>query len=250
MCRMGPGVLSLRTFQLIEKLRSGGIAVVYITGARYSTLVERLPLMPIVDCAFAENGGRYLVNECRDLESTWTKRMEAFCGPRSFHGQDPLERPGVLWDFARRLNELGFALDTRSYFFGVRVDLRKQSKSLQDPAAFERLLQRELPSGLSSASNLGNTDIFPVISGKGNAVRYYLLTHGLSREDAVAMFDDENDLPMAEHVGRCFVLQATHPSVQRALQVNRHWVLSDAVGVLAAEQVLTRLCDSLAAPRL
>mmetsp|Transcript_20065 Transcript_20065/g.50806 ORF Transcript_20065/g.50806 Transcript_20065/m.50806 type:complete len:329 (-) Transcript_20065:1263-2249(-) len=235
---MGPGVMSLRTMDLITELRGAGVLFVYVTGARCSTLMERLPLMAPVDAAFGETGGRYLTNNCSTLDPAWTAAMEVICGP-SDSPDPPSERKGALWDWARFLTQRGFAIDARSYFFGFRVDLDKQATpALKDAVAFHSLVKEHLPAELSMASNLGKQDFFPAISGKGNAVRHFLREHGIGREEAIAMFDDENDLPMAEQVGISYVLQSTHEAVNQAVSQHPNWHLATKVGVLAAEEAL------------
>ena len=84
-------------------------------------------------------------------------------------------------------------------------------------------------------------DFFPAISGKGGAVAYLMGKLGIDAEEAVALFDDDNDLPMAEQVGHCAVVQATHPNVARAVENNPHWAIARAKGVLAVEELLEQL---------
>mmetsp|Transcript_9668 Transcript_9668/g.17004 ORF Transcript_9668/g.17004 Transcript_9668/m.17004 type:complete len:306 (+) Transcript_9668:119-1036(+) len=235
---MGPGVMSLRSCELIKELRQAGAHVVYVTGARCSTLMERLPLMAKVDAAFGETGGRFLRDECTVLDPAWTKQMEAFCGPSTTE-EPPLQRKGVLWDWARALDNNGFEIDARSYFFGFRLDLSKQKPEMQSIESFKLFAKENLPSEITMTTNLGKFDFFPSVSGKGNAVRHYLALHGLKPDQAVALFDDENDLPMAEAVGSCFVLQTTHDSVTQALSDNPKWRLATKTGVLAAEEALS-----------
>jgi hydroxymethylpyrimidine pyrophosphatase-like HAD family hydrolase len=243
---MGAGVMSLRTIHLIDRLRACGVQFVYVTGARWSTLEERLPLMAVVDAAFCETGGRLLVDECSRLDARWAATMETTCGPPEAHSLEALCRPGALWDWARLLVELGYLLDTRSYFYGFRVDLAKQRDAEHtDEARFVALIRSAMPEVLQSASNLGKRDFFPAVSGKGNAARYFLERAGLGRQDAVALFDDDNDLPLAAAAGRCWCVQATHPAVAAALRANPDWRRADAPGVLAAEQALSALLADL-----
>jgi len=112
------------------------------------------------------------------------------------------------------------------------------------------LIANEMPSSLSQATNLGKYDFFPAVSGKGNAVKYYLDKYGLKSDEAVALFDDENDLPMSEVVADCFVLQSTHESVTRAIKANPHWVVAKEVGVLAIENVLEKCLEKIRKEKL
>ena len=86
-------------------------------------------------------------------------------------------------------------------------------------------------------------DFFPSISGKGNAVAYLLSKLGIATSDAVAIFDDDNDLPMAAEVGHCAVVQATHPNVVQATLDHPHWAVATAKGVLAIEELLEHILE-------
>ena len=66
---MGDGLVSERTVELIDELRSLGVLFVVVTAARKSTLLERLPLLPAVDAAVGETGLRIYVDGV--LDSAW-----------------------------------------------------------------------------------------------------------------------------------------------------------------------------------
>ena len=46
---MGPGMVSERSVELVDRLRAEGVMFVVVTAARKSTLLERLPLLPTCD---------------------------------------------------------------------------------------------------------------------------------------------------------------------------------------------------------
>lgn len=52
------GVISLKTLTHLAAIRSAGVLLVLITGARTSTLFQRLPCLPAADAYVSENGGR------------------------------------------------------------------------------------------------------------------------------------------------------------------------------------------------
>eukprot|EP01063_Lacrimia_lanifica_P016930 TRINITY_DN2355_c0_g1_i6.p1 TRINITY_DN2355_c0_g1~~TRINITY_DN2355_c0_g1_i6.p1 ORF type:complete len:260 (+),score=86.72 TRINITY_DN2355_c0_g1_i6:592-1371(+) len=245
---MGPGLMSLRSIHLIGELRKRGVRVVYVTGARRSTIEQRLPLMAAADAAFAETGGRFLDVGCKVLDPAWTARQEAACGPAAAHSRPAAERPGALWDWARLLMRRGYRVDTRSYYFCFRVDLAKQEQGSgrEDEAAFKALIDAHLPSSLAVACNLGKWDFFPVTSGKGTAVRHYMHREGFAPGDCVALFDDENDLCMAEACGEGYVLGTTHPAVADAMRRHPEWKQAPGVGPIAAENVLEELLHRVA----
>ena len=249
---MGPGVISKRSLDMIESLRNDhGIIFVYISGARKSTMLKRLPLLAPADYAFAETGGRMYKlidgnNENPILDIEWTNKIEAVSGPMESQGDLPLEeRQGLLWDWCRELvaklggNDKTNCVDIRQYTCCFRVDCSRQVGS-------EEIVKKaltKLPSGITCAQNLGKYDFFPTISGKGNAVRHLLEKLGLSRDNAVALFDDENDLPMANACSHACVMGCTHESIATHLQQNPHWHVAKQSGVLATEEILQLLLD-------
>jgi hydroxymethylpyrimidine pyrophosphatase-like HAD family hydrolase len=105
------------------------------------------------------------------------------------------------------------------------------------------MMDTDMPSTITCAQNLGKFDFFPKMSGKGNAVRYMLYKRGLHPSQAVALFDDDNDLPMAYEVGHCCVMQCTHGGVAEAVQQNPDWVVAKQKGPLAADEVLSQLLE-------
>lgn len=52
------GYVSVKALKLMRDLREAGAKIVVITGARSSTLLERLPYLPAADAVVSENGGR------------------------------------------------------------------------------------------------------------------------------------------------------------------------------------------------
>ena len=49
-------MISVQTLTALAKLREAGIRLVLITGARMSTLLQRLPFLPAADAFVCENG--------------------------------------------------------------------------------------------------------------------------------------------------------------------------------------------------
>ena len=128
--------------------------------------------------------------------------------------------------------------DARSYYGMFRVDTRGY-----DEAALAALIASEMPAELSSASNLGMVDFFPAASGKGNAVGYLQRRFGVAREESACLFDDDNDLTMAEMCGAHFLPGVTSQSVMRAADANPSWHVSNRAGqgVFAVEDCLIKL---------
>jgi len=235
---MGPGLVSERSVELVERLRSEGVLFVVVTAARKSTLHERLPLLPTCDAAVAETGSRvYLDGE---LDVGWAAALEPVCGPLE-REIDPGERPEPLWQLFRRLKEVeGLKVDGRSYYGCFRVD------TLGSEDTEQRLLEvihGELPEGIAWAMNLGKYDFFPALSGKGNVVAYLQRKWGLAEEECACLFDDDNDLPMALRCGQQLLPGLTSASVRRAAAENPQWQVASCAGqgVFAIEECLEAL---------
>lgn len=133
-------------------------------------------------------------------------------GPASEEAKQPEARSGPLWDVYRQFKAEGVKLDTTSYSTmfraspgkmtaGSPIDTQQASASASDIAA---ALQR-LPPGLVSTYNLGKADVYPSTSGKAAAARYMMQKWGAACEDCAFLCDDDNDIELAETVGRAFL---------------------------------------------
>jgi hypothetical protein len=198
------GVISSLTFHKCQALRRRGIKLVLVSGARTSTLLQRLAYLPRADAYCAESGGRiflpsnntdetgykvvprrYDLAEEEDLEPfyvvediEWRRRMSEVnaAGWDGYQGNDletrgqstvPIsERSGAIWQYARELVKLGLVIDTEGYASCFRVNKKQQVG--QAEATFEKLIQGEInrPTDVSTSVNLGCVDFYPCISGK------------------------------------------------------------------------------------
>mmetsp|Transcript_33085 Transcript_33085/g.104025 ORF Transcript_33085/g.104025 Transcript_33085/m.104025 type:complete len:333 (+) Transcript_33085:68-1066(+) len=236
---MGDGVVSERTVELVRQLRAEGVLFAVVTAARKSTLLARLPLLPACDVAVGETGSRILLEDgAVDVE--WAARFEAVCGPLE-REMDVALRPEPLWRLFRRLQSIrGLKCDARSYYGCFRADTG------DDPsvdAALRACVERELPAGVSWAMNLGKYDFYPALSGKGNAVSYLQAKHGVAAAESACLFDDDNDLPMAERCGVHLLPGLTSASVAHAAEAHPDWYVAPSAGqgVFAVEECLERL---------
>ena len=157
---MGPGLFSERSAELIAALRAAGVIFVYVTGARKSTMIQRLPLLAPADFAVAETGGRMYVTAGSVgsdplLDPEWTRRIEAEVGPIEAEGTrgiaDIAERQGALWDWCRELTRRGLQCDTRAYTCCFRVDCKADGAE----AKLKEAIAAALPHSVSCAQNLG-----------------------------------------------------------------------------------------------
>lgn len=243
---MGDGFVSERTIELVKQLRDEGIAFVIVTAARKSTLFERHPMLPACDAACCETGSRVYLgtdNGLDGLDLSWAARFEHITGPLE-RELDPMQRPEPLWAFFRLLKERvpGLKCDSRSYYGCFRVDTK------DDPAIDARLrevLAADLPDGIDWAMNLGKFDFFPSASGKGNVVAYLQGKFGVAQEESACLFDDDNDLPMAQKCSIHFLPGLTSKSVERAALEHPEWVVAPSAGqgVFAIEECLETLLE-------
>lgn len=239
----GKGYISLRTLELVAKLRELGVIFVIITGARTSTYAQRRPLLPEADYEFFENGGRMLVRG--ELDPAWTDAFAAQVGPVADRVAllpaglpAPRERQGALWALCRELRADGWHVDARDYTTNFRVDVGKSAgKTVED---FRAAVDGRLAGlGLATSFNLGKADVYPAGSGKANAAAHVLALEGVAASEAVAMFDDDNDLELGALVGRSFLPGVTHESVLAAMKKHGdRWVLTKSQGILGAEEAL------------
>uniref|UniRef100_A0A7S4BQA5 Sucrose phosphatase-like domain-containing protein n=1 Tax=Chrysotila carterae TaxID=13221 RepID=A0A7S4BQA5_CHRCT len=163
---MGDGVVSDRTVELVAQLRKAGVLFFIVTGARKSTVLERLPFLPDADAVVGESGSRMYVEG--KLDEEWQQRLLPVCGPID-RAMDPESRPEPLWKFCSLLKARGFNVDTRSYFGCFRVDTKGD---LEAEKSLRALISTEMPAEINWAMNLAKFDFFPAGSGKQNAVAY------------------------------------------------------------------------------
>jgi hydroxymethylpyrimidine pyrophosphatase-like HAD family hydrolase len=239
----GKAYMSTATVSIVERLRAMGVLFVIITGARSSTYLQRRRVLPRADYEFCENGGRMLADGV--LVPNWTDSFEDQVGSIADRcavlppGLDPPERrDGSLWDLHNKMKADGWKIDARDYVTNFRVDVAKSvGKSVDD---FYAATAAELaPRKLASSFNLGKADIYPAGSGKANAAANVLRIKGWSPSDAVAMFDDDNDLELGALVGRSFLPGVTHQSVLDAMKnQGESWTVTKSRGFLGTEEAL------------
>lgn len=245
---MGAGCVSERTVELVQELRAKGILFVVVTAARKSTLLERLPLLPSCDAACCETGSRvYLSDGTLDVE--WASRFEHICGPIE-RELDVAERPEPLWQFYRllqgRVQDL--KCDSRSYYGCFRVNTQG---SAEVDEALRAIIEQELPAGISWAMNLGCYDFYPSESGKGNVVSYLQRRFAVEPAECACLFDDDNDLPMAERCGWQLLPGLTSESVRCAAASHPEWYVASKAGQgpVAVEECLEQLLKKASSGR-
>jgi hypothetical protein len=279
------GVMSTATIHLIRDIRRTGVKFVLVSGMRASTLLKRMPFLPKADAYCCEAGGRIFYptkasfGACTvqpsafsgcvatDLDPfslvedlAWRKRIEqidaagtdGFVGnelpPSPICGDIPISRrESRLWAFAQLLAEKGFVVDAKGYSTCFRLNRTQQASS----AEFERLLDfvsTNLPSGLSTSTNLGCVDVYPRFSGKKNwyVVAYVMCSllatlliadvflclsclylakiFGFSDTSVpgrcICLCDDDNDLEMALECLHAYIPHVTSHSMAEAVRLH------------------------------
>lgn len=219
------GFLSHLTLQRVAELRKAGTLFVLLTGARTSTLLQRLPYLPAADAFASENGGRlwypdteHGLTACPLREDAeWRATHAAVAGAADQELRPPLERQGLLWDWYRQLHGQGWRLDANSYSTCFRL-LRTEGKTQEQLQA----LIDTRPPELSCTWNLGVADFYPSTSGKAAVARYLMQRHGAAAADCVFLCDDDNDLELAGLVGKAFVPSIGSASMEAAIQRQPH----------------------------
>lgn len=240
----GKAYISRKTNRLIQQLRELGVIFVIITGARSSTYGARRPLLPAADYEFFENGGRKLCNGV--LDSAWTARFEAQIGVIEDSQNllpslpPPKERTGSLWGLYEELLADGWQIDIRNYVANFRVDVANSAGKTD--TKFREVVERECEKrGLTSSFNLGKADIYPAASGKANAARHILELNHIDATNAVALFDDDNDLELGALCGASFLPSVTHPNVLEAIKEHPEWTLMKRKGFLGTEDAIENI---------
>ena len=214
--------ISERTLQLVSEIRQAGNLFVLISGARSSTVMERLPFLPAADAYVMENGGRIFVPAPANSAPTAAPIVEDFewrkvhaAAPIILDSVPPSERPGILWDLFRKLERQGWACDANKYSTDFRVKLSKSAGKTQ--AELQHVIET-LPPELACSFNLGSADFYPATSGKDKAAEYLMKAWGFDKDSAVSMGDDDNDLALAKVVGHTYIPGFTAESVRSAVQ--------------------------------
>ena len=176
------------------------------------------------------------------LDADWVARFEHICGPLE-RELDVDSRPEPLWQFFRSAEKVaGLKCDSRSYYRLLCVDTKGDDTI---DAALRACIDAELPEGVDWAMNLGKYDFYPRASGKGNVVAYLQEKFGVTPDECACLFDDDNDLPMAQRCGTHLLPGLTSDSVARAAMEHPEWQVASrsGQGVFAIEECLEQLLE-------
>jgi hydroxymethylpyrimidine pyrophosphatase-like HAD family hydrolase len=158
------GHISSRTLALCREVRSRKVKLILISGARASTLLQRIPYLPRADAYCCESGGRIFYPVAINPVNTNEQLSAKDYAPHEFVGStvedcapfalvedeqwratvmsnptpyNSLESIHPLWRYARELEKLGFILDRQSYETCFRVNRKHQPEHMIP--VFERL---------------------------------------------------------------------------------------------------------------
>ena len=262
---LGGGFISCRTLHLVDALRANGVKYVLMTGARTSTLLLRRKSgsLPTSDYDVGEGGGKIWARKGAapdigvPLDPVWSERFVHVTGPLEQLDQDPLTRQGPLWECFAALKAAGYHLDAVSMSTSFLVDLTKSSTVTKDGLTVdeaEQKLKGWFETDLGSRhnvcyiTNLGKGQVCPVGCGKRTAMEYILDQNNLKGQEAVAFFDDENDLAFAALCGAGFLPTVAHSSVVKMLDLKRgrgenEWVRPAIDGLIGTDEGLAHVLN-------
>eukprot|EP00759_Apiculatamorpha_spiralis_P041273 PhF_6_TR39875/c0_g1_i1/m.59286 len=242
------GLISIRTLHLVSELRHRcHIQYVLLTGARSSTYLTRRKVgaLPEPDYDVFENGGRIMKDGVDDM--VWYDRALEVTGPLC-QDDDAQRRSGLLWDAYRDLRKRypEWLLDAKDFSTAFMVDVRKV------PGGEEKLREWAQSAGTSFrvnvVVNLGKGHVIPFGTDKADAAGYILKQYGYTASDAVAMFDDDNDLQLAALCsGGGYVIGVAHDNVKKEIErrqregVEPQWVQVPLPGPLGTEYALEHI---------
>lgn len=245
------GVISEETLRLAAALRASGVRLAIVSGARTSTVLQRLPFLPAADAFVTENGGRIFYPDPdgitaaplrEDLE--WRRALEREAGPAGQEARPPEEREGAVWDHFRSLKGDGWALDAVGYATAFRLSAGTGKTRADLEAAIAAR-----PPCLKASFNLGVADFYPAPGGKEGAAAHLMRKWGTGPDRAVLLCDDDNDLPLAADVAKAFLPGITEESVSRAVAADpSHFVVADRKGTAGTEQMLRAVAAHFAGP--
>uniref|UniRef100_A0A061SLR9 Sucrose phosphatase-like domain-containing protein n=1 Tax=Tetraselmis sp. GSL018 TaxID=582737 RepID=A0A061SLR9_9CHLO len=246
------GAISLRTLRLCKQVRRMGIKLVVISGARTSTMMQRLPFLPYADAIVTENGGRIFLRDEESLTAaslvedlSWREKLSCVTGPVSQEGTSPDRRQGLLWDMYRYFKQRGWELDANSYStsFRVKAAALESSSRLADELA-------ALPPELACSFNLGMADVYPATSGKEMAAKWLMDKWGAAPGSCSLLCDDDNDIGIAGAVGRVFMPSVSADSIRKVAEADpAKFYVARARGFAATEEAIEEFLRNARRPR-
>ncbi len=190
----------------IQQYRDGGNTFVVVTGRRYKRFTFIDGSIPY-DFGLCEHGCLIVTPDGFDRE--WAACLEPTIGPLG-------NQTGPLWDYARKLVEGGYRIDSEGRFATVRVFLDKPDNlSEEQKCEIEGRVCEEGGSwGITTTRNINMVDLLPKIGGKVAGIDFLLRRFGKTRRECLGIGDDINDLGMLEALGFAAVPGNAKPQVR------------------------------------
>jgi HAD superfamily hydrolase (TIGR01484 family) len=198
--------------------------IVFMTGARSSTMEARLPVLDFATVYILENGSVIRDNDFH-VDQEWADKIT----------------PGLsyLEQQQKQLQTDGWNLDIAGRKGMIRVRSKDNpQKSLTD--FYDLRDHLELPVQLKKTTNLDNLDILPSSSGKDTAVRYVMQKLGFQSVQTIGIGDDFNDIEVLKITGRQFVPLSAYAEMITQAQASG-WYISRGLHFNAANEILKKI---------
>lgn len=195
----------------LGKMLSKDYTIIFVTGARRSTLDTRLHVMDFADYYILENGG-LIFDKSLNEDYTWSNML--------------VNEKKELEKIKHQLTSEGFVLDDKGRTVATRIR-QKDNPSLSDSDFNNFYNSLVLPRDLKKTMNTGHIDIILKSSGKENAVRYLYEKLGYEKNQTYGIGDDINDILFLEQLANPFVLKSAYPETLEKAREN-NWYISKA----------------------
>jgi HAD superfamily hydrolase (TIGR01484 family) len=213
----------VETKKLCERIHES-YDIVFVSGARKSTMDSRVGIMNFSDAYILENGGMILGKDFKE-DGEWNNilapQKESLAATKNY------------------LQSLGWTLDVKGRTAALRVRLKDNKARSQED--FNNLIENlVLPKELKSTINIGHLDIILADAGKDNAVRYLMQKLNYKQAQSIGIGDDINDLDMLDMTGKKYVLGSAYPEAIQ-LAINRKWYVSKAKHFNGINEILRNI---------
>uniref|UniRef100_A0A6U9S6Y9 Sucrose phosphatase-like domain-containing protein n=1 Tax=Picocystis salinarum TaxID=88271 RepID=A0A6U9S6Y9_9CHLO len=251
------GVLSNETLSLVHQMRGNDqkeTTFVLISGARTTTMLQRLAYLPTCDAFVTENGGRIFFRNEKQRKTAspyvedllWLESHKDAIGSLDLAFNPPQDRQGPLWDVYRILAQRGWNLDVAGYITEFRVVATGESS---EEETLRNAIQEAGDGKIRFSRNLGKYDVYPVSSGKAEAASYIrnncsgrILRINKKYNRVVAICDDDNDVELAMDAHHVYVPCISSETLRLNIHRNpEHFTLSKRMGPFATEDMLQAL---------
>jgi hydroxymethylpyrimidine pyrophosphatase-like HAD family hydrolase len=197
--------------QKLGHLLSKEFDVIFVSGARLSTIKPRITFLGFAKFFIIENGGLILDRKL-SVNQEWYNYLE-------------FERKS-LNEIGQLLKKQGWILDEQGRTSAIRIMPSDNPHKTQDEINY-LYNELELPDTLKKTYNMRNLDIILRSAGKDNAVNFLLKKNGYDIRQSISIGDDINDLELLNIASRSYVLANSSPAVIKMAEKKRWHVSSE-----------------------